>query len=255
MKKVLGFIPAAGHGKRMMGELLIKELLPIFIPERKAPLLLFENSLITMKQAGINDVVCTINESKTDLMKYMNLFSSKQRMSIAYVHQDVNNGEYGLPYAIEKASPFLYNHTVVMRFPDTIIMPEDCVQTLLEYHYKNNSSLTLGVFDTDHPKRLAPIDISEQGKILEIQDKPEKPCAKNTWNCVIWEDSFLDVVKDMVKHSRTTEGKKEELLLYDVFHWCLQHNMSMYGMKILNGVCIDISSCKDFIKLWEDTRL
>ena len=125
MGNVLGFIPAGGHGKRMKGELLIKELLPVYIPERKSPILLFENSMITLKQAEIDNVVCTINETKTDLIKYMNLFSAKHRMDVAYVYQDLGNGEYGLPYAIEKASPYLYHHTVVMRFPDTIIMPEN----------------------------------------------------------------------------------------------------------------------------------
>ncbi|WDV48102.1 sugar phosphate nucleotidyltransferase [Clostridiaceae bacterium M8S5] len=254
MKSILGFVPASGRGARMKGELVIKELLPVLIPDKKFPILLFENSLSTMRKAGINNVICTINERKPDLMKYLNLFSKKYQMSIAYVNQNVDSDEYGVPYSIYQASPFLYDHTVIMRFPDTIIMPENCVKSLLDFHYQKRSILTLGVFETDHPERLGPVDLSEIGEILEIQDKPRDPCANNTWNCVIWEDAFLDVIAELVIASKSEKGRKRELVLLDAFKKCLDKKLPVYGMKINSGVCIDISTVNDFVQLWKITQ-
>lgn len=251
MKSTLGFIPASGHGTRMNGELVIKELLPVLIPEKKSPILLFENSLSTMSKAGINNVICTINETKPELMKYMNLFSQKHQMTIAYVHQNMDSDEYGVPYSICQASPFLYNHTVIMRFPDTIVMPENCVKSLLDFHFQKQSILTLGVFKTDHPERLGPVDLSELGEIREIQDKPQYPCANNTWNCVIWEDAFLDVIEELVIASKSEKCKKRELVLFDAFKKCLDKKLPVYGMNIDNGVCIDISTVTDLVQLWK----
>lgn len=171
MQRVLGFIPASGRGVRMNGELLIKEILPVTVPGKDSPILLFENSLSAMSKAGVDSIVCTINDTKPDLIKYLNIFSQKHQISMAYVYQNMNLDEYGVPYAIYQASNYLYGHTVVMRFPDTIILPEGCIKALLEFHQQKHSALTLGVFKTNHPERLGPVGLSEDGTILEIQDK------------------------------------------------------------------------------------
>lgn len=251
MRNIIGFIPAAGHGTRMRGELVIKELLPVLIPGMEVPKLLFENSLISMKKAQINNIVCTTNEMKPDLLKYMNIFSRKNDMSISYIFQNLDSDEYGLPYAISQAKPFLYDHTVVMRFPDTMVIPDNCVGDLLDYHYQKQSVLTLGVFETEHPERLAPVILSETGGIIEIQDKPQYPLAMNTWNCVIWENAFLDVIGELVTASRRENGKKSELLLRDAFKKCIDKKLPVYGMKIIGGKCIDISTSDDYIQLWK----
>ncbi len=250
MQRVVGFLPASGRGVRMNGELLIKEILPVKLPGMDSPFLLFENSLFTMKKAGVNSIVCTVNDNKPELIKYLNIYSQKHQMVLAYVYQNMNNDEYGVPYAIYQASSFLYGHTVVMRFPDTIVLPEKVIMDLLEFHRMKQSVLTLGVFSTKHPERLGPVQLSDDGKILRIQDKPKKPCAYNTWNCVIWEDEFLDVISELVIKSRNTSGKKRELLIYEAFIKCIEKNLPVYGMMVETGVCIDISSVKDFIQLW-----
>lgn len=252
MGDLLGFIPAAGLGTRMKGELVIKELLPILIDGMEEPELLFENSLKSIKEAGIDNVVCTINELKPDLLKYMNLFSRKHQMSMSYIYQNLDSGEYGLPCAIYEASPFLKSHTIVMRFPDTVLMPVNCVKDLLDFHYQKGSVLTLGVFETEHPERLAPVILSEDGKIKEIQDKPQHPLANNTWNCVIWENAFLDVIEELVQSSRQENEDRKELLLIDAFNKCLEKNLPVYGMQVKDGVCVDISSGKDYVKLWKN---
>lgn len=251
MENVLGFIPASGLGTRMKGELVIKELLPILIEGLEEPELLFENSLKSIKEAGINNVICTINELKPDLLKYMNLFSRKHQMSMSYIFQNLDSGEYGLPYAIFESSPFLMNHTVVMRFPDTFLMPVDCVKTLLDFHYQKKSVLTLGVFETDHPERLAPVILDETGKVRGIQDKPKNPIAHNTWNCVIWENAFLEIIEELVFATRKKAGNKNELLLNDAFSKCLERKLPVYGMQVKDGICVDISSGKDYVKLWK----
>jgi alanine dehydrogenase len=47
----------------MKEELVIKELLPVLIPGVEAPKLLFENFLMSMKKAEINNIICKLEIS------------------------------------------------------------------------------------------------------------------------------------------------------------------------------------------------
>lgn len=254
----VGFIPAAGKGKRMKPFLLIKELLPVKIVDREENqeevCLLFENSFQTFLKSNINNVVCTISKEKDDLRNYIIKYKQEnEALQIAFVYQDTLDGTYGIPYAIKAASPFLKGKTVIMRFPDTIITPDYCLQDVLELHKSKASDLTLGVFPTKNPERLAPVIIGEDGNVLKIEDKTANPSANNTWNCVIWEDAFLYEVLDYIKEME--EKNKEELILSDIMNRCLQKGMRVYAKLIDNGECQDYSAINDFIKTWEHNKM
>ena len=198
--EVVGFIPAAGMGRRMKPFLLIKELLPIrFVMGKEKVSLLFENSFQTFEYSNISSIICTISKEKDDLRNYMLKYVSQNDiLQLAFVYQDFHAGEYGLPYAIKAASRFLKGKTVVMRFPDTVVTPVDCINDILELHRRKKADVTLGVFPTNNPERLAPVIIDNDGRVLKVEDKPEKPSAQNTWNCVVWEESFMKEVLNYI---------------------------------------------------------
>lgn len=252
--EVIGFIPAAGKGKRMRPFLLIKELLPIkyTIPQTQNSTvsLLFENSMQTFQYGGISSIVCVINKEKDDLRNYILKYSDENKgVQIAFVYQNIQSGKYGLPYAIQAASHFFKGKTVIMRFPDTVITPPDCLKDVLEFHRQKKADITLGVFSTKNPEKLAPVIIGDDDRVIKIEDKPQKPTVANTWNCVIWEESFLVEVLSYIEES----GKdcEKELLLSDIIMRCVSKNMRVFAKVVKQGECYDYSSIDDFVQEWE----
>lgn len=259
MESIYGFIPAAGIGSRMRGLPIIKELLPIRLSCKDGSgendvVCLIENAIDTLIRGGAEGIVCVVNTEKGELVKGINKnFVYNRKIDVAYIYQEMNGTEYGVPYAIARAATFLRGKTVFMRFPDTIVIPQDCFQTLYSFHKSKNSQLTLGVFPTKHPERLGPVVIDEEGRVVCIEDKPSKPSARNTWNCIIWEDSFLDRVVSYVENERAVENKKE-LIISDVFKMFIEGGNRVYAYEFKDGHCYDISCVQDFKSIWDDKR-
>lgn len=248
-KDTIGFIPAAGFGKRMKPFLLLKELLPVKQADGNIGLL-FESSFESFMKSGVNNVICTINESKDDLKNYIMRYCQKRSdLNVLFHYQAVSSQRYGIPYSISDTAPFLSGKTVIMRFPDTVLAPDDCIKKILGVHREKEADLTLGIFPTDNPQKLGPVLIGEDNRVLKIQDKPQTPCAYNTWNCLIWEDAFLNKV---VEHVKKMHHHQKELLIYDVINECLNDGMGVYGVLMENGYCQDYSAVSDFIMNWAD---
>lgn len=253
MKSIIGYIPAGGKGKRMKPFKLSKELIPVDIPKEDGShvVLLIENAIQTLAYGGIKDIIFTVNNEKDALVKCTNnYYVGKMKINSAYVYQDNKKKEYGLPYAIAGAAPFLKGRTVFMKFPDTIVYPYDCFKELYKFHMRKASDLTLGIFPTDHPERLGPVIVDIEGKVKRIEDKPKKPSIKNTWNIIIWEDNFLNLVIDTVENARRIGNIDEELILSDIFQRSIQKNLRVYGYTFENGFCYDISCIEDVKYLW-----
>lgn len=256
LKDMIGLIPAGGTGSRMKGFPIIKEMLPVpnLYAENKdeKTIILVDNALNELYNAEISKVVVVINERKTNLLEHVNNnYGYKNIFDIAYVYQQTNIEEYGLPYAIMRASEFLANHTVIMRFPDTIISSNKYLNELIAFHNSKNSELTLGVFPTENPERLGPVLYDESGKVLKIEDKPKTPSANNTWNCLIWEPSFTGKIVESVVAYRKSEYSNKELIISDIMNLFLEEKHRVYAKEFSDGSCFDIANVDDFMKFWQ----
>lgn len=252
MAQIRGYIPAGGKGSRMKPFRLCKEMLPIIIPNTESDevVLLIENALNTLIEGGAEDFLITVNHNKESLVRCVNDFCISNKMKSAFIYQDLDNKEYGLPYVIADAAKFLRGNTVFMKFPDTVVSPKDCFKKLYEFHKEKKADITLGVFPTKDPERLGPVCIGTNGKVVLIQDKPSNPLEYNTWNVIIWEDKFLDILVQLVDQVRSESTTKKELLIIDVFNKALENGLNIYAKLFENGACKDISCISDVKSMW-----
>ncbi|MCL2718859.1 MAG: sugar phosphate nucleotidyltransferase [Lachnospiraceae bacterium] len=258
-KSIMGFIPAGGKGVRMKPFMLIKELWPFIIQDDGSGghngevTLLIENAMNVLHKGGVENVVCTINSDKEMLIKILSDINGQASdMKVSFVHQKRLDKEYGLPFAIAAAEPFLKEHTVFMKFPDTVVYPMDCFKSLYKFHCDRNSDLTLGVFPTNRAENLGPVVIDKNNKILKLEDKPKNPSVDNTWNILIWENSFLNLLMQEVNNFRNNSiAKNQELKIYDIVKKAIDDKLNINAYLFENGKCIDISSIHDAALLWE----
>lgn len=253
MKSIMGFIPAGGQGSRMKPFNLIKELIPVVVKDNNTDktLLLIENAIDVLAKGNVESVVCTINRDKEILMRIMSDYvEGNKELSLSYVVQKNLTIEYGLPFAIAAAASFLRGHTVFMKFPDTIVNPLNCFQELYQLHKEKKSDLTLGVFNTEEAKNLGPVLVDENNKVILIEDKPSTPSADNTWNILIWEDPFLDLVLKEVKLFRQMKSNEKEILIYDIILKAINNKLRVHAKIFRESKCIDISCINDAKRLW-----
>lgn len=257
MKQIRGYIPAGGRGSRMNPLLLCKEMLPVAIQNNEGTevVLLIEHAIQSLIDGGVEEILFTVNQDKESVIKCINNICIDKRKKSAFIYQDLHNSEYGLPYVIADAAPFLRGNTIFMKFPDTIINPRDCFKKLYEFHKEKNSDLTLGVFSTQSPERLGPVSIRHDGKVIQIQDKPSKALENNTWNIIIWEDIFLDLTVELVAAVRKNNCVEKELLLINIFNKALENELRVFAYLFEEGVCHDISCIEDMKNMWKQADM
>lgn len=259
----IGLVPAGGQSKRMQPYRAWKELIPIGYrkcrtlagEQRLVPKMLIEYSLENMQNGGARQVLVIINERKAELIRYLSA-GWQYGMSLAFVCQDLDLPLYGMPVAISQAHSWLRGHTVFMGMPDTIVRPDDCFARLCDLHQARKADLTLGVFPTHHPNRLAPVMIGKDGRVQAIYDKPRTTTIFNTWNIAVWSDAFTDLLHGYVeKQMVESQDSGKELLLSDVFSLAITEGLKVYGKHFDNGMCQDFGSIDDLARLKQEIEV
>jgi NDP-sugar pyrophosphorylase family protein len=142
MKKITVIIPCAGKGTRL-GLPFSKELFSI---ERNKCLIDYTFDLFTSYKREEVHFVVTINETKTDIIKYLSKYKHKFNISFTFL----NPHESELPGSIWSAKHLFGEYNLVL-LPDTIIQLKhgadiiDIVHknlelTYLSFFYKNETS-------------------------------------------------------------------------------------------------------------------
>jgi glucose-1-phosphate thymidylyltransferase len=191
----VGVIPAAGKGLRL-GLPYPKELYPIISGGRYKPVA--EHILENMVAAGVEHVVFVINETKHQLIGY---FGDGARFGcrISYAYQDPDRkgqgGSAGLAEALDAAYHLYHGRQVVFGMADTIITPLDAFKPLMA---DPEVDVHLGLFHTDTPEMMAPVDHDGAGGVRAIHDKQAPSGLQDTWGLIVWGPRFSEYLHERV---------------------------------------------------------
>ncbi|GAE87560.1 nucleotidyltransferase family protein [Acetivibrio straminisolvens] len=229
--------PGRRLGTRMKPFKLWKELIPVGYKEysdgqksKFIPKLIAEYTIDNMVRAGAKRIVMVLNEQKIELLRFFGN-GSLNGASIAYLCQDTSRNITGMPIAIDEGYRWLKDCTVMMGMPDTIVEPFDCFKQLLEMSNEKKADLTLGVFPTNKPHRLAPVVInSNTSKVEIIYDKPKETRIFNTWNIAVWSNRFTELLHEYVwDYVSKKENTGTEILLSDIFNAAIKEGLNVYA--------------------------
>lgn len=250
--RVIGVIPSGGSGVRMKPFRALKELTTIgyryAVKEGSSisiPKVLGEYTLDNMLLSGVEDIIIIINENKSELIKFYG--NGKQYgANIVYACQEQDSALYGMPVAFDSCYSWIKNSTVIMGMPDTMVLPSDCFSTLLDLYDEKNADLVLGVFPTDHPQTLAPVEFDEETKkIINIYDKPKETSIYNTWNIAVWSGRFTDLIHKYVGEQLKLVSGRKEIIIGDVFNDAISKGLNVYCNFFEEGHCFDLGDiCK-----------
>jgi glucose-1-phosphate thymidylyltransferase len=242
----LGIVPAGGVGARLSPYRAPKELIQVgyrSIDGRMLPMAAVEHVLTAMRDGGVERAFLVLSPTKWDVFRYLGC-GRHLGMDLAYVCQET---VFGMPYALDLATPFMADRTVCMGMPDTVVAPDDCFARLLEFHDATRADLSLGVFPTETPQRLAPVVIEPRShRVLAIVDKPENPPVANTWGVAVWSPVFTDLLHSYVAAALLT--REGELLLSDVFVAAMTAGLAVHALAFESGEYHDIGTPEGLLR-------
>jgi glucose-1-phosphate thymidylyltransferase len=186
----VGFLPAAGRGLRFGASGYAKELFPLLFEGTSrdgslAPRPIAQLALEAIRAAGADRCVTVVSPEKLEIVRVLG--ATDEGMSLAYV---VQPNPLGIPDALRCARPWLEGADVVFAMPDTVVLPSDALAEVHRLRTAASADVMLGVFPTDEPERLGPVDFEDDGRVVRIHDKPAHAPRRNTWAIASWSPRF-----------------------------------------------------------------
>lgn len=165
-----GIILAGGKGSRLypMTKSVSKQLLPIY----DKPLIYYPVSVLLL--AGIKDIL--IISTPTAIGQYEELLGDGKNIGVnfSYIIQEEPRG---LAEAFILGEEFIGDDSVCLVLGDNVFFGQT-LSVLLQEAVGQESGATVFGYPVNNPREFGVVEFDEDGKVLSIEEKPEKPKSK-----------------------------------------------------------------------------
>lgn len=169
-----GIILAGGSGTRLypLTTVTSKQLLPIY----DKPMVYYP--LSTLMLAGINDIL--IISTPNDLPNFKKLLGNGSRFGIKLSYKEQPSPD-GLAQAFILGDEFIGDYCCAMVLGDNIFYGAGLSSILknAKINAEENHRATVFGYHVEDPERFGIVEFDKDGKVLSVEEKPEKP--KSPW--------------------------------------------------------------------------
>ena len=167
MKKLKGIILSGGSGTRLspVTKVLSKQMLLIY----DKPMIYYP--LSTLIESGISEIL--IISTPRDISIFEKLLGDGKRLGIR-ISYDVQPEPKGLAQALIIAENFLDGSPSVLILGDNLFFGSELTDFISKNLYHNQGAHIFGIQLHD-PERYGVIEISSNGEIISLEEKPKSP--------------------------------------------------------------------------------
>ncbi|NPA37114.1 MAG: glucose-1-phosphate thymidylyltransferase RfbA [Chlorobi bacterium] len=162
-----GIVLAGGAGTRLYPatKSISKQIIPVY----DKPMIYYPLSVLML--AGIREIL--IISTPQDIHLYKNLFGDGNHLGLSIVYE-VQPSPDGLAQAFIIGEKFIGDDNVAMILGDNIFYGYSFSKVLSDAASMDDGALVFGYY-VDDPQRYGVAEFNEDGKVLSIEEKPEKP--------------------------------------------------------------------------------
>jgi glucose-1-phosphate thymidylyltransferase len=239
---IVGLIPAAGRGLRMLPYPCPKELFPVGTQDyvvdgriEQRPKVVSQFVVEAMVAAGATRIMIIIGERKFDVMRYYG-DGSRFGVEIAFLYQQDLRG---MPFALDLAWPWLdAQDTAIFGMPDTIVEPTLVFRDLLQSHRAEGADVSLGLFRTRTPWKFGMVELDGRSRVVRNHDKPKETTLDYMWGIGCWNHRFATLMRQHLRHW----DSPREIVLSDLLDEALRQGLDVLGVPFDSGSYHDIGS-------------
>ncbi len=162
-----GIILAGGRGTRLypMTKAVSKQLLPIY----DKPMIYYPLSILML--AGIRDILVISTPEDTPVYEKLLGDGSRVGLRLSYTVQETPRG---LADAFVLGEDFIGDDSVCLILGDNVFYGLDMTRTLREAMAQNRGATIFG-YPVKDPRSFGVVEFDADGKVLSIEEKPERP--------------------------------------------------------------------------------
>ena len=192
-----GIILAGGKGTRLypMTKAVSKQLLPIY----DKPMIYYPLSILML--AGIREILLISTPEDTPV--YEKLLGDGARIGIQLSYK-VQETPRGLADAFILGEEFIGDDSVCLILGDNVFYGVDMTRTLRE-SMANNTGATIFGYPVKNPSSFGVAEFDKDGRVLSIEEKPEKPKSKYAVPGLYFYDNRVVEIAKQVKPSKRGE--------------------------------------------------
>ena len=216
-----GILLAGGLGTRLypLTQVISKQLLTVY----DKPLIYYP--LTTLMLAGINEILIISTPRDLPMFKKIIGDGSQWGLKISFKEQPKPDG---LAQAIVLAENFLGDDLSALILGDNIFYGHD-IGNLLNSASNREKGATIFTYHVNDPERYGVAEFDDNGKVISIQEKPEKPRSNFAVTGLYFYDNKVTEYVKKVKPS-----KRGELEITDL-NKIYQENGSLFVEKMNRG--------------------
>lgn len=164
-----GVILAGGLATRLRPLTLVtnKHLLPVY----NRPMIYYP--LQAMVGAGIKEILIT--SSPDHAGHFTNLLRAGEDFGVKFYYAIQENPKGGIAQAIYLAKEFASNDKLLVILGDNIFGYKNFFQSVKSFEKKEKGAKIFGMQMPTGSKQYGVIELDERGKVLSIEEKPDKP--------------------------------------------------------------------------------
>ncbi len=194
-----GIILAGGSGTRLypITESISKQILPVY----DKPMIYYPLSVLML--AGIRDIL--IISTPRDINLYKDLLKDGSQLGLK-IYYEVQPAPEGLAQAFLIGEKFIGNDNVCLILGDNIFYGHGFGRDLMQTATFKDGAIVFGYYVND-PERYGVVDFDKQGKVLSIEEKPDKPKSNYAVTGLYFYSN--DVIKKTKTLSPSARGELE----------------------------------------------